>query len=288
MQSFMNLSIQIVGQNLSSRTTFCHNETRTMTQNVKTLPVVGNKLAFTHFCRWLVLLKWHDSVYIISLVQFKVTSYPSPPQHQHCPLNVVKIVEVVLLTDGYRIPNLFQVGWCSKCSFIIENLLLSSFLFGNRLGLIPTDVSVLISTAVSHLDQKDGNKVFPCWSEQIGCHFLISNREPLLEFDPLSLLLLRAGSCCRLGLYVCAWMFVLMEYLGANTREEAHRAEASSADSVTRLSGLMTDPSGLPDVDVFGLPIPWLSLEFQEVLSWLFFCCCFSRFFSLNPLHSFS
>lgn len=42
----------------------------------------------------------------------------------------------------------------------------------------------------------------------------------------------------------------------ANTREEAQRAEASSADSVTRLSGLMTDPSGLPDVDVFGLPIP--------------------------------
>lgn len=42
-----------------------------------------------------------------------------------------------------------------------------------------------------------------------------------------------------------------------------------SADSV---SGLVTAPSVLPDRDVFGLPIPRLSLEFQEVLSRLFFC----------------
>lgn len=51
-----------------------------------------------------------------------------------------------------------------------------------------------------------------------------------------------------------------------------HSYVASSADCVTCLSGLVTDRSGLPDMDVFGLPIPCVNLEFQEVLSWLFFC----------------
>lgn len=40
------------------------------------------------------------------------------------------------------------------------------------------------------------------------------------------------------------------------TEEEVHSTEALFADCVTCLSGLMTDWSGLPDRDVFGLPIP--------------------------------
>lgn len=42
----------------------------------------------------------------------------------------------------------------------------------------------------------------------------------------------------------------------AKTRKEVQRNEASSADSVTGLSGWMMDWSGRLDVDVFRLPIP--------------------------------
>lgn len=56
---------------------------------------------------------------------------------------------------------------------------------------------------------------------------------------------------------MCLHMHVLVDIVfGANTREEVRRTEASSADCVTCLSGLMTDWSGLPGMDVFGLPIP--------------------------------
>lgn len=65
---------------------------------------------------------------------------------------------------------------------------------------------------------------------------------------------------------VCPLMLLLV-CSPAVAREEVQGTEASSADSVTCLSDLMMDWNGLPDVDLFGLPIPRLSLEFQEVLS---------------------
>lgn len=63
-----------------------------------------------------------------------------------------------------------------------------------------------------------------------------------------------------------------------------HSYVALSADCVTCLSGLVTDRSGLPDVDVFGLPIPCVNLEFQEVLSWLFFCVVSPPFFFFSSV----
>lgn len=56
---------------------------------------------------------------------------------------------------------------------------------------------------------------------------------------------------------ICLYTNVLVDVLfGANTRKEVQRSEALSADAVTRWSGWMTALSGLPDRDVFGLPIP--------------------------------
>lgn len=56
---------------------------------------------------------------------------------------------------------------------------------------------------------------------------------------------------------ICLWIHFHGDIIfSANTREEVQRNERLSVDSVTCPSGLMKGWSGLPDVDVFGLPIP--------------------------------
>ena len=75
---------------------------------------------------------------------------------------------------------------------------------------------------------------------------------------------LKPGNCCRWSPCICTRVLVDIA-CRANTREEMQNSETLSADCVTCLSGLMTDRSSLPDMDVFGTSHS--ITEFQEVLS---------------------
>lgn len=70
-------------------------------------------------------------------------------------------------------------------------------------------------------------------------------------------------SFCTLSIYACTWLLVDIVFR-IKTEEEVQSAEVLTADSVTCLSGLMTDWSGLPDRDMFRLPIPSLTLNSRK------------------------